>query len=86
MFFFSLVWYPNSAEASLAVKTCGLKIILTSSYNLMGWMIATAFSPTSRYFFFSSFAFSRSHLGTFLRNYSLVDCDPICGYAHPAGV
>jgi len=48
MFFFSLVWYPNSAEASLAVKTCGLKIILTSSYNLMGWMIATAFSPTSR--------------------------------------
>jgi len=35
---------------------------------------------------FSSFAFSIAHLGMFLRNYGLVDCDPICRYAHPAGV
>jgi hypothetical protein len=48
---FFLVWYPNSTEASLAVRTCGFEIILSSSYNLMEWMIATAFSPTSRFFF-----------------------------------
>jgi len=45
---FFLVWYPNSTEASLALRTCRLEIILSSSHNLMGWMIATAFSPTSR--------------------------------------
>jgi hypothetical protein len=38
--------------------------------------------------FFSPFAFNMcmSHLGTFLRKYGLVNYDPICGYAHPAGV